>query len=53
MDIGPVRQRFTAEPINSPVPGEESWRPEPAPETAVEATSDRVPVPEAPAAPSR
>ena len=23
MDIGPVRRRFTAEPLRSPVPGEE------------------------------
>lgn len=25
MDIGPVRRRLTAEPLHSPVPGEESW----------------------------
>ena len=24
MDIGPVRRRLTAEPVSSPVPGEES-----------------------------
>ncbi|GLZ50173.1 hypothetical protein Acsp06_63580 [Actinomycetospora sp. NBRC 106375] len=53
MDIGPVRQRFTAEPISSPVPGEESWSPEQVPETRLDAATDRVPVPETPAAPSR
>ncbi|WP_166660044.1 hypothetical protein [Actinomycetospora succinea] len=30
MDIGPVRRRLTAEPVSSPVPGEESWPVEPA-----------------------
>ena len=25
VDIGPIRQRLTAEPISSPVPGEQSW----------------------------
>ncbi|MDD7942615.1 hypothetical protein PHK61_29805 [Actinomycetospora lutea] len=30
MDIGPVRRRLTAEPVSSPVPGEESWLVEPA-----------------------
>ncbi|PVZ05376.1 hypothetical protein [Actinomycetospora cinnamomea] len=32
MDIGPVRRRLTAEPISSPVPGEEPAMPEPAAE---------------------
>jgi hypothetical protein len=27
VDIGPVRQRFTAEPLSSPVPGEPSAEP--------------------------
>jgi hypothetical protein len=27
VDIGPVRQRFTAEPLTSPVPGEPSAEP--------------------------
>ncbi|MEJ2862080.1 hypothetical protein [Actinomycetospora flava] len=30
MDIGPVRRRLTAEPVSSPVPGEESPVVEPA-----------------------
>lgn len=29
MDIGPVRRRLTAEPVSSPVPGEESSPVEP------------------------
>lgn len=29
MDIGPVRRRLTAEPISSPVPGEDSPEREP------------------------
>ena len=44
MDIGPVRRRFTAEPISSPVPGEESVMHEPP---AVERRADP-PVPATP-----
>lgn len=36
MDIGPVRRRLTAEPISSPVPGEDSPTFEPTPEPTLE-----------------
>ncbi|WP_433782051.1 hypothetical protein ACQPX6_19305 [Actinomycetospora sp. CA-101289] len=32
MDIGPVRRRFTAEPVSSPVPGEKPSVHEPSAE---------------------
>jgi hypothetical protein len=36
VDIGPVRQRFTAEPLSSPVPGE------PVAEPVIERVADEV-----------
>ncbi|MEJ2889238.1 hypothetical protein [Actinomycetospora aeridis] len=43
MDIGPVRRRLTAEPVSSPVPGEE-WPVEPAP-VSEQAAGTTVPTP--------
>lgn len=40
MDIGPVRRRFTAEPISSPVPAVREWVHEP---TALEQADERTP----------
>lgn len=40
MDIGPVRRRFTAEPISSPVPAAQERVPEPP---VLEQPDDRAP----------
>jgi len=40
MDIGPVRRRFTAEPISSPVPAAQERVPE---SPALEQSDDRTP----------
>jgi hypothetical protein len=50
MDIGPVRRRFTAEPISSPVPAAREWVHEPPALEQAEEQTPTVPSPEIDAA---
>ena len=51
MEIGPVRRRFTAEPVSSPVPAEAAAEASAEPPRAERPTADHdaVPTPDVPA----